>query len=495
MRPVHNNPYISLFRKDNLTIFRENDQTGALINGSTFLYKISEQFRDAILNNEWLDQGTFSGEFRILDSLGFIPTNVTERFNSSISSISLTLLHGCNMGCGYCCVGTNGSYNKPFQKMTSQVALRAVDYLLEHTTSKWLSVGFFGGEPLINWAVIKDTLRHTDKFPDKNWIFTLATNGTLITEEIAKILSEYNVMSYIPIDGPPSLHNKQRPFANGHSTYDIIVRNLDAMRKYGARFHLKAVYMENSPVQYNEMQEHLKKLAGDLSSFSIAFDQTKFHESTQHKAKYLETEVSNARDDCENIIAGKNARLKSKLNTVVANLLLGVNGHPNMCSAGWKHIQISPDGEIYTCHIAEYADKFKIGSIFNGFNDQFEPTKQKFLAPLKACKTCWAYDLCSKECNIMRTRMTELNPQYDADTVYCSSSQEIIGLAIKVALNLNSNNFHKLTAYFDDNSRELLRRTFETMEVIRSKLIHIKPCFLLPLNSNTAPIELNTLTV
>ncbi|MBI4244509.1 MAG: radical SAM protein [Planctomycetes bacterium] len=480
-----------------LIFFKFGSKTGALVKQTGYLYSISDELYERMLTNTHLNFEPFLQEYSFLKEAGYIPAGETESemFNSSITSLSLTLMHGCNMACVYCCVGPKGSYNREFSKMTPEIAIKAVDFLLKQTTSRMLTIGFFGGEPLLNWPTIKETLNYTSGITDKKFLYSLATNGTMINDEIAETLARFKVLTYIPIDGPRQIHDKQRPFIGGQSTYDIIVKNLELLKKHGAHFHLKGVYTEDSPLSYHELRSHLEGIADGYASVSVAYEQNNLQSNKEHKLRYLKSHVNNALYDKEILLGRQNGKIRGDLNVVVSYILLGLTNYPNMCGAGWQHLQISPNGEFYVCHIAEAADKFKIGSIFEGFNGSYEKIKADFLRPLKTCSTCWAYALCMKECNIYRASSLEKNPLFDVDPNYCDASQTIIKNAIDIALSLDQTVFDRMIELFEHDSQIALTRAFAFREEMNRHLKHIKPCFLLPLDSRRLPIELSTATV
>lgn len=153
--------------------------------------------------------------------------------------IQMLMAQGCNLGCRYCYAWRNGS-NQKGTLMPWEIAKRSVDYLAHKSSGRTdLQVTFFGGEPLLNYSVIRqvvDYCRDLERTTPKRFTFELITNGTLLTPEIADWIAVEKFLLFVSLDGWKEMHNYNRPSMNGEDMYDVILRNaLYANEEYQKR--------------------------------------------------------------------------------------------------------------------------------------------------------------------------------------------------------------------------------------------------------------------
>ncbi|MBI4244774.1 MAG: radical SAM protein [Planctomycetes bacterium] len=469
-------------------LFKTKKKNSLLLDQSSFLYEISESLYYGLSNGlTSIDSEYTKSDLEILRKCGYFPVD-SNRFDSSLKSIALTLTHGCNMGCAYCCVGPNGLYkDSRFKKMDPLTALRSIDFLVENTTSRVLRISFFGGEPLMNWDIIIRCLEHSKRFTDKEWIYLLSTNGTLITDEISKTLAEYSVKTVITLDGPPHIHNKQRPFISGKPSFETVIRGIKLLKEYGALLHLKCIYTKDSPLSYDETTKYLHTLGFEDTAITVSFENN-CKTDPQMKTLSEKVDLTNAKKDRDYILDGMAHKACGKLFRLVMLLLSGSRGKQQMmCTAGLESVEVSPDGDIYVCHLAEFTQSFKIGSVFTGLNGEFERIKELFTAPLEPCRYCWAYDLCEKPCNLARVEVTKNNSNSRIDQAFCDISMAIIKEAIEVILNMDDDIFKSLIQFCNPSDRQKMIQAYEFRSNLSQFLQHVKPCFILPVRrENTA---------
>lgn len=134
--------------------------------------------------------------------------------------------HGCNLACGYC-FAEEGEYHGRRAIMSYEVGKQALDFLIANSGNRRnLEVDFFGGEPLMNWDVVKRLVqygREQEKLHDKNFRFTLTTNGVLLNDEIMEFCNKEMANVVLSVDGRKEVHDKMRPFRNGSGSYDLIM--------------------------------------------------------------------------------------------------------------------------------------------------------------------------------------------------------------------------------------------------------------------------------
>ena len=143
-----------------------------------------------------------------------------------VKALCLHIAHDCNLACRYC-FAEEGEYHGRRALMSYEVGKQALDFLIANSGSRRnLEVDFFGGEPLMNWQVVKDLVaygREQEKLHDKKFRFTLTTNGILLNDEVQEFVNKEMSNVVLSIDGRKEVNDRMRPFRNGHGSYDIIV--------------------------------------------------------------------------------------------------------------------------------------------------------------------------------------------------------------------------------------------------------------------------------
>lgn len=149
-----------------------------------------------------------------------------------ISNIALFVAQKCNMRCVYC-YGDGGGFGEDESLMSQEDAFIAIDWLFkESINSDHLRISFFGGEPLLNFPLIKNVVEYAKKkaeMVNKTVTFDINTNATLLTDEIINYLKRENIKPIISLDGPPEIHNKQRPLKNGCESHNIIISYINRL--------------------------------------------------------------------------------------------------------------------------------------------------------------------------------------------------------------------------------------------------------------------------
>lgn len=458
-------------------LFTHNNRRAFLLPMSPYLYAISDELYDALARGaDPLLADPFRGEIELLKTLGYYPVGKAERAYSFFGA-SLNLINGCNMACTYCCVGPSGQYGKSrVQKMPVETALKSVDFLLEQSGNKRLQLAFFGGEPLLNLEAITESIRYAmKKGCDREWYFKLVTNGTMITDEVAQMLAKYNVSSTITIDGTKEIHDRQRPMAGGGPTYDLIVRNLGIMKRHGAEFFIKCVVAKDSDVDKKQLRDKLTELTGDERRVSVSWENGT-QQDPSSMDRYYEEKLREAAEEKGLFLKGEGGHDYSHIVFQVFQMLTASDQQYDMCTAGIGYVQIAPDGEMFSCHIAEAMGKFRVGNVHTGFTEEYAKVREQFLTPPKKCQSCWANYMCMKECNISRA----LRPRVDPDPRRCEWTFTVIRDAVEVIMDMDKDFLAELTEdFYPEDARRVIDAWRFREELWRS-LRHIKPYLLFP---------------
>ncbi|MFW9882171.1 MAG: radical SAM protein, partial [Candidatus Thorarchaeota archaeon] len=187
--------------------------------------------------------------------------------NPSVVNMVLFLAQECNMNCVYC-YGDSGKFSGN-GIMSEETAFRAVDWLIANSNNaNIIKIEFFGGEPLLNFSVLKRIIPYAKEkaiLNDKRVFFSITTNGTLINDEIITFLINEKIEVSISFDGPPEYQNKQRPFKNGKGSYDKVLSSIKKMRESKLQFSARTtLWYNNDPLRIIALIEKL-----GFSTYSI----------------------------------------------------------------------------------------------------------------------------------------------------------------------------------------------------------------------------------
>ncbi len=184
-------------------------------------------------------------------------------FRQSINppkSVQLILSDGCNMKCSYCYgLYYDGNYHNKLMPIVT--AIRAVDFAVDIGAS---NIGFFGGEPLLNFKAIKKIIEHSQT-QGYELQFGMTTNGTLVTDDIASFLKDNGVLVSVSIDGPPIVHNLTRSYKNGKASYRDVLRGVEILKRHGCLDLLEMTYSNKHPAELKPILKFLSSLSPSIS--------------------------------------------------------------------------------------------------------------------------------------------------------------------------------------------------------------------------------------
>lgn len=367
--------------------------------------------------------GGFLSDKKIKEILHPASNNLKDILDSALEKITLQVTQQCNLRCEYCIYsGDAGHYqNRTHQnkKMSFEMAKKGIDFLFAHSQdSNKLNVGFYGGEPLLEFALIQNCVAYAkEKAEGKEISFSLTTNATLLTENIIDYLSENDIMLTISLDGPREVHNKNRRFAgSGEGSFDKVIENMENLKK--------------------KYPEYLKKVlfsvvmdpAADfkcISEFFVNYDAVKdanqmaFFPSSQYSTESLEVDASFSAEysyEFFKVFLYKLGKLEKKY---ISNLTLSYferikthyhdkrtpslgfhgYGHPGgPCIPGQLRLFMNADGVFYPCErVSEASEVMKIGTLEEGFDiDKCLQILNIGKITEKSCKNCWAFRYCTQ---------------------------------------------------------------------------------------------------
>lgn len=322
-----------------------------------------------------------------------------------VKSMCLHVAHDCNLRCKYCFAAT-GDFCMGERKLLSyEVGKKALDWLVEKSGKRvHLEVDFFGGEPLMNFDVMKRLVeygRSIEAEKNKKFKFTTTTNCVLMTEEIMDFFNKEMGNVVISMDGRPEVHDRMRPTVNGKGSYAIIA---EKAKEFARRRGHQEYYVRGTYTGYN------KDFANDVLFLADeGFEQLSVEPVvTDPACEYAlhEEDLPQLREEYERLaVAYMDRRANGKwFNFFHFNVDL--EGGPCLrkrltgCGAGNEYVAVTPDGDIYPCHQFVGREGYRMGSVLDG---TFDSNLQKKFAnnhvlTKEKCRECWARFYCSGGC-------------------------------------------------------------------------------------------------
>lgn len=321
-----------------------------------------------------------------------------------VKAICLHVAHDCNLACKYCFAG-KGEYDGPKGIMSFETGKRALDFLIEQSQGrKNLEVDFFGGEPLLNWEVCKKLVkygREQEKIHNKNFRFTLTTNGILINDDVIDFCNKEMSNVVLSLDGRKSTNDAMRVSANGKGSYDLIV---DKFKKFADSRNQKDYYMRGTYTHNNlDFANDIIHMADlgfkELSIEPVVCDKNEPYALKDEDLPILKQQYQNLADEMLK-------RYRKGNGFTFYHYMIDLNAGPCIvkrisgCGVGTEYLAVTPNGELYPCHQFVGDEKFLLGDIRNGITNsevikQFENCN---IYSHSECKDCFAKLYCSGGC-------------------------------------------------------------------------------------------------
>ena len=334
--------------------------------------------------------------------------NAIEQFSEHhepvVKALCLHIAHDCNLACRYC-FAEEGEYHGHRELMTYETGKQALDFLIANSGSRRnLEVDFFGGEPLMNWQVVKDLVRYgreQEKIHNKNFRFTLTTNGVLLNDEIMEFVNQEMGNVVLSIDGRKEVHDHMRPFPKGAGSYDLI---LPKFKKFAESRHQDKYYVRGTFTHYN-----LDFSKDVLSLADQGFKQI----SVEPVVAPDEADYAIRREDLPQIFEEYDALAKEMIKREKEgngfnffHFMIDLTGGPCVykrlsgCGSGTEYLAVTPWGDLYPCHQFVGTEQFLMGNVWEGIKT---PEIQKEFRHCNVytkeeCKKCFARFYCSGGC-------------------------------------------------------------------------------------------------
>lgn len=343
-------------------------------------------------------------------------------YKTQLNALTLQVTQNCNLRCEYCVYsGKYTTRTHSNKRMSYDMAKKGIDYLLAHSReSEELTLGFYGGEPLLEFPLIKKCVDYIEqKIPEKKIRYLITTNGTLLSKEIVEYMVKHNFDIIISLDGPREIHDKYRRFANdGQGTYNIIMEKIKYVKNTYKDFfktNVKFNTVLNPREGYDCVSDYIRgdELLSDAGlTASIVSDIGLKGEEQELSNKFLEE----YRYEYFKLLLSKVGKIQEyNISNVVQNefaRLLAMRGgkhqnggrelpekfhHGGPCIPGQRTVFLNVEGKFYPCEkVCEMANIAEIGDVWNGIDiskagrilNIEKDTEEK-------CKQCWAYRYCN----------------------------------------------------------------------------------------------------
>lgn len=390
---------------------------------------------------------------------------------SKITCLNLQVSRECNLRCKYCYTKW-GSFGGEKGFMNKDVAKKAIDFLMrESGESEICRINFDGGEPLLNFELIKYVVVEATKQDQrlgKKVVFGINTNGTLLSDRIVNFLNENRVGVNVSLDGPKGIHDSLRVFKNGDGSYDRIIP--------GLRRLLKASKGEVgcSLVVTKHSLSYLREIVNDLYGLGFSSISLAFVRGNGEEWAVNEEDLPKIREQYEKLALFCLDRFFERGEIGLTNLYLRLKSiyfrsHRLMaCGAGNNYVAISPSGTIYPCHSLVGIPEFVIGNLASGLENR---RRQNFfkngIQSKPDCRKCWARYFCGGGCayDAVLANGDILKP----DLFRCSITKEEVKLGIMLYSEINKKDTAILERIFEGRKKRESRGREEEKDSLEAQ--------------------------
>ena len=321
-----------------------------------------------------------------------------------IKALCLHVAHTCNLNCSYC-FASQGKYQGDRAIMSFEVGKRAFDFLIENSgTRRNLEVDFFGGEPLMNWDVVKQLVayaRSIEKQHNKNFRFTLTTNGLLIDDEVIDFLNKEMSNVVLSLDGRQEVHDLFRKDYAGNGSYEKIVPKFKKLveARGGKDYYVRGTFTHNN-VDFTNDIFHMADLGfSELSMEPVVC-------SPDDPCALTQEDMPKIFEQYEVLAKEMIKRKKEGRPFTFYHYMLDLKNGPCIykritgCGSGTEYMAVTPWGELFPCHQFVGDSKYSLGNIYDGVtNTEIQDGFRSCNAYARPeCAKCWARLYCSGGC-------------------------------------------------------------------------------------------------
>ena len=321
-----------------------------------------------------------------------------------VKALCLHIAHDCNLACRYC-FAEEGEYHGRRALMSYETGKQALDFLIANSGNrKNLEVDFFGGEPLMNFDVVKQLVaygREQEKLHDKHFRFTLTTNGVLLNDDIMEFANKEMDNVVLSIDGRKEVNDQMRPFRNGKGSYDLIVPKFQklAESRNQEKYYIRGTSTRNNLDFSNDIMHF-----ADLGFKQMSIEPVVGDESDPYAIR--EEDIPKIMEEYDKLAKMMIEREKEGKGFNFFHFMIDLNGGPCVakrlsgCGSGTEYLAVTPWGDLYPCHQFVGQDDFLMGNVDDGIvkpeiADDFRSCN---VYSKDKCRNCFAKFYCSGGC-------------------------------------------------------------------------------------------------
>ena len=345
-----------------------------------------------------------SGQLFAPDTFAPMAGHLKEKTAGVVKALCLHVAHTCNLNCSYC-FASQGKYHGDRAVMSFEVGKQALDFLVANSGSRRnLEVDFFGGEPLMNFQVVKDLVayaRSIEKDKGKNFRFTLTTNGILIDDDVIDFANREMSNVVLSLDGRKEIHDRYRVDYAGHGSWERIVPKFQKLveAREGKNYYMRGTFTHANPDFLADIRQMLDLGFTELSMEPVVC-------APGDPEALTEEDLAVVMRQYEELAALMLERDREGRPFTFYHYMIDLTGGPCIykrisgCGSGTEYMAVTPWGDLYPCHQFVGEEKFKLGNIWDGVTntavrDEFAGCNV-YAHP--ECRDCWARLYCSGGC-------------------------------------------------------------------------------------------------
>ena len=321
-----------------------------------------------------------------------------------IKALCLHVAHSCNLNCSYC-FASQGKFRGERALMSFDVGKRALDFLIENSGKrKNLEVDFFGGEPLLNWDVVKQLVayaRSVEKEAGKRFRFTLTTNGMLVDDEVIEFCNREMHNVVLSLDGRKEVHDRFRKDYSGEGSWERIVPKFQRfVEKRGTRsYYMRGTFTHANPDFLKDIEEMLRLGFTELSMEPVVC-------APDDPYALTDEDIEIVKDQYEKLAELMIKRRREGKPFTFYHYMIDLAGGPCIykrisgCGSGTEYMAVTPWGDLYPCHQFVSDPGYRLGDIWEGVtNTELQAEFEKCNVYAKPeCADCWAKLYCAGGC-------------------------------------------------------------------------------------------------
>ncbi len=379
--------------------------------------------------------------------------HIDSRKGPPLYTLDLNVIQECNMRCKYCY--NEGSGGSPV--MNEKTAHMAVDFITEFADSKQFCISFYGGEPLLNFPVIKSTMEYASQKIERKGLpdvtYNITTNGTLLTDDVITFFAQYKTNIEISVDGPAPIHDAARILPDGKGTHTIVMDRLGQLINTPGTHVISASAVITKHSRLKDVYQYLSQFPFKNINISCVrplyySKENKYGLSEYQMDQYLEDMQELAREYLDLLLNGVRPPYH-----MFERKILQLWNHvktEHICPAGTTRFGVSSRGDVYPCGFAADRNTWKLGTVKKLDKSRLDEWHARVHSDSSECSTCWACSLCVEKC-----------PLQARDETRCLISRHSTRLAIGIYAAVKEKNEIMFASLVDEEFFSKIRKMIQ----------------------------------